>query len=274
LVNQVADAMTHGLPTISIVTISFNQARYLGECVESVLSQRSQGVEYIVVDPGSSDGSRDILNARATEIDHLVLEPDNGPADGLNSGFSCAGGDILGYVNADDRLVPGAIEYVRQYFARNPEIDVLCGAIRIIDEEGRPSLRGRVADRFDVRRYAARLCLVAQQGTFFRRSVFETVGGFNVANRVAWDGELLADMALVDARFARVRKVLGDFRVYRGTISSSGSTYLEKLDRYFDDIERKIIEHGLTPYSRSFRTLGRIINKANVLRYAEQLIVR
>jgi SPX domain protein involved in polyphosphate accumulation len=71
-----------------------------------------------------------------------------------------------------------------------------------------------------------------------------------------------------------VRKVLGDFRVYRGTISGSGSTYLEKLDRYFDDIERKVIEHGLTPYSRSIRTLGRIVYKANVFRYAEQLIVR
>ena len=266
--------MTNEPPSISIVTISFNQARYLGECVESVLSQKSPGVEYIVVDPGSSDGSRDLLQSRAAEIDHLVLEPDNGPADGLNNGFSCAVGDVLGYINADDRLAPGAIDYVRGYFAKHPEVDVLCGAIRIVDEEGRPSLRSRVADRFDVRRYAARLCLVVQQATFFRRSVFEAVGGFNVANRVAWDGELLADMALVDARFARVRKVLGDFRVYRGTISGSGGTYPEKLDRYFDDIERKIIEHGLTPYSRSFRTLGRIFTKANVFRYAEQLIVR
>jgi glycosyltransferase involved in cell wall biosynthesis len=266
--------MTNGLPSISIVTISFNQARYLGECVESVLSQKSPGVEYIVVDPGSSDGSRDLLQARLAEIDHLVLEPDNGPADGLNNGFSCAIGDVLGYINADDRLAPGAIEYVRNYFATHPEIDVLCGAIRIIDDNGRPSLRSRIADHFDVRRYAARLCLVAQQGTFFRRSVFEAVGGFNVANRVAWDGELLADMALVDARFARVRKVLGDFRVYRGTISGSGSTYLEKLERYYDGIERKIVDHGLTPYPQSVRTIGRFINKANLFRYAEQLIVR
>lgn len=266
--------MTKHLPSISIVTISYNQARWLGECLDSVLSQKSAGVEYVVVDPGSADGSRDILQAHAGEIDHLVLEPDAGPADGLNKGFSCATGDIFGFINADDRLAPGAVDCVRRYFAANPRIDVLCGAIRIIDEDGRASLRCRVADRFDVRRYAARLCIVAQQATFFRRSIFEAVGGFNVANRVAWDGELLADMALMDARFGRIRKILGDFRVYRGTISGSGSSYREKLERYYEGIERKLAEHGIEPYSLPSRKLGHLAKKANLFRYAEQLIVR
>jgi glycosyltransferase involved in cell wall biosynthesis len=215
-----------------------------------------------------------MLQARAGDIDHLVLEPDSGPADGLNNGFSRATGDILGYINADDRLAPGALDYVRRYFASHPEIDVLCGAIRIVDETGRASLRSRIADRFDVRRYAARLCVIAQQATFFRRSVFDLVGGFNAANRVAWDGELLADMALIDARFARVRKILGDFRVYRGTISGSGSSYMEKLDRYYQGIEQRLIEHGIRPYSQSRRTFGRLIYKANLLRYAEGMLVR
>lgn len=266
--------MDRNLPSVSIVTISYNQVRWLGECIDSVLSQKPEGVEYIVVDPGSDDGSRDMLRARAADIDHLVLEPDAGPADGLNNGFSCATGDIFGFINADDRLAPGAIDYVRRYFAANPRIDVLCGAIRIIDENGRAALRCRVADRFDLRRYVARLCIVAQQATFFRRSIFEAVGGFNVANRVAWDGELLADMALMDARFARVRKILGDFRVYRGTISGSGGSYREKLERYYDGIERKLVEHGIEPYSLPARKLGHLAKKANLFRYAEQLIVR
>lgn len=266
--------MNSGLPSISLVTISFNQAHFLSECIESVVSQKAPGVEYIVVDPGSEDGSRELLRARKPDIDHLVLEPDTGPADGLNKGFARASGDIFGFINADDRLLPSAIDYVRRYFAAHPEVDVLCGAIRIIDEKGRASLRCRIADRFNVRRYAAGLCIVAQQATFFRSSAFELVGGFNEANRVAWDGELLADLALVDARFARVRKVLGDFRVYRGTISGSGSSYREKLNRYYEGIERKLIEHGIRPYSRSARKLGHFVKKANVFRYAEQLIVR
>jgi glycosyltransferase involved in cell wall biosynthesis len=265
--------MTSLLPTISIVTLSYNQGRFLDDCIESVLMQKSAGVDYIVVDPGSSDNSREILERHAPRIDRIILDPDEGPADGLNKGFACAAGEIYGYINADDRLAPGAIEFVRAFFARRPEVDVLCGAIRIIDEHGQASLRGRTSDNFDVRRYAARLCNIAQQATFFRRSAFAKVGGFNFANRVAWDGELLADMALVNARFVRIRKVLGDFRVYRGTISNSDG-YLPKLEHYYDGIERKLVEHGLRPYSPSARKLGRMLKKMNILRYAEQVILR
>ncbi len=261
------------LPAISIVTLSYNQHRFLQACIDSVLSQKTDGVQYIVVDPGSTDGSRDLLRAREAEIDRLLFEPDAGPADGLNKGFALASGEIFGYINSDDRLAPGALDYVRSFFARHPEADVLCGSIRIIDENGRASLRGRLSDPFNVRRYAARLCNIVQQGTFFRRSVFEKVGGFNVANRVAWDGELLADMALANARFHRVRKVLGEFRVYRGTVSNSDG-YLLKLERYYDGIERKLLERGVRPYSRSARTLGRVLKKINLLRYAQQMIVR
>ena len=236
--------MPNCLPTISIVTLSYNQGRFLADCIDSVSSQKVDGVEYIVVDPGSSDGSRDILQTRAAEMDCQILEPDDGPADGLNKGFAQAGGEIFGYINADDRLAPGAVQFVREYFAKRPSMDVLCGAIRIIDENGRASTRARTSDRFNVRRYAARLCNIAQQATFFRRRAFDLAGGFNVANRVAWDGELLADMALIDAKFARERKVLGDFRVYQGTISNSGG-YLEKLDHYYLGIEQKLRDRGI-----------------------------
>jgi glycosyltransferase involved in cell wall biosynthesis len=265
--------MQNVLPTISIVTLSYNQHRFLRDCLDSVLAEKADGVQYIVVDPGSTDGSRDLLRAREAEIDRLLFEPDAGPADGLNNGFAVARGEIFGYINSDDCLAPGAIEFVRRFFASRPNVDVLCGSIRIIDENGRASLRGRLSDPFNVRRYAARLCNIVQQGTFFRRSIFERVGGFNVANRVAWDGELLADMALANARFHRVRKVLGEFRVYRGTVSNSDG-YRRKLERYYDGIERKLIDQGVRPYSRSARTVGRVLKKINVLRYAEQMIVR
>lgn len=265
--------MQNALPTISIVTLSYNQHRFLQACLDSVLAQKTDGVQYIVVDPGSTDGSRDILRAHHAVIDRLLFEPDAGPADGLNKGFAVARGDIFGYINSDDRMAPGAIEFVRRFFALRPDVDVLCGSIRIIDEDGRASLRSRLSDPFDVRRYAARLCNIVQQGTFFRRSIFQKVVGFNVANRVAWDGEILADMALANARFHRVRKVLGEFRVYRGTVSNTDG-YLQKLERHYDGIELKLLDHGVRPYSLRARALGRVLKKINVLRYAEQMIVR
>ncbi len=88
---------------VSIVTISFNQAEFLERAMRSVLTQDYPDVEYIVVDPGSTDGSRALITAQGSRI-KAILEKDNGPADGLNKGFASATGEIFGYINADDAL--------------------------------------------------------------------------------------------------------------------------------------------------------------------------
>ena len=92
----------------SIVTISFNQARFLERAIVSVIEQKGVELEYIVVDPGSTDGSRDIIERHRDLIAHVVFEKDKGPADGLNKGFSHATGSIYGYLNADDVLEFGS----------------------------------------------------------------------------------------------------------------------------------------------------------------------
>jgi glycosyltransferase involved in cell wall biosynthesis len=260
---------------LSIVTISFNQAKYLDECLKSVARQKSVSVEYIVVDPGSTDGGREILRDYADQglIDTLLLEPDGGPADGLNKGFAAARGDLFAYLNSDDLFAVGAFDYVQRYFAAHPDVDVLCGAIRMIDEKGRPSLRGRTADAFDVRRYATGVCTIGQQATFFRRSIFEKAGGFNVTNRIAWDGELLVDMALAGGRFQSTRKVLGDFRIYGESITGS-ATYLERLEAYNVALWHKLASHGVTPYPPLAQQLIRLAYKVNPLRHAGYLLAR
>ncbi len=258
---------------VSIVTISYNQAAFLEECLQSVLSQGADDVEYIVVDPGSSDGSRNILGDFRDRIDKLVLDPDQGPADGLNKGFSGATGDLFGYINADDRMAPGAVAHVRRFFDSNPDVDVLCGAIRIIDREGRVSLRGRTADSFDLARYAAGICTIGQQATFFRRHAYERAGGFNPANRITWDGELLVDMALAGARFASVRKVLGDFRIYPESITGSNK-HRELARREHERIADKIRLHGIPLYSSPKKQLQRALYKANLVRHLGYLRAR
>ena len=84
----------------SIVTISYNQGRYLKQCIESVLSQKNVDIEYIIVDPGSSDNSREIINSYK-EI-KKIYKKDKGPADGLNNGFKIATGDFFGFINSPD----------------------------------------------------------------------------------------------------------------------------------------------------------------------------
>ena len=90
---------------VSIVTISFNQAPYLERALQSVLTQSYPDVEYIVVDPGSSDGSREIIERYRSRLAGVVLEPDNGPADGLNREFAQASGEVFGHPNPDDVLL-------------------------------------------------------------------------------------------------------------------------------------------------------------------------
>lgn len=206
-------------PRISIVTISFNQARFLEAAIGSVLDQGYPDLDYIVVDPGSTDGSRDIIARHADRLT-AILEPDAGPADGLNRGFARATGEIYGYLNADDRLLPGALAAVARHFAR-PDIDVICGNGVMIDGEGR-LLRPIATSRFSLVAYGHGAMTFVQQANFFRSSVFAGVDGFNAANRTCWDAELLIDMALSGARVVNVPDRLGAFRLYGETITGSG----------------------------------------------------
>lgn len=260
-------------PAISIVTISYNKGPYLEECLRSVIEQDCAGVEYVVADPGSSDGSRDILQRYRDRIGTLIEAPDDGPADGLNKGFAATRAPILGYLNADDRYVPGALRHVVEYFAAHPDADVLCGAIRLIDEHGRPHLRKRAADHFHLANYAAGTCMIGQQATFFRRRAFDAAGGFNVENRIAWDGELLVDMALAGARFVPVGRVLGEFRIYAATITGS-QNYRQRLEEYRQGIRRKLQRKGVRVYSPLEERLRWLTARVNPLRHARNLLVR
>ena len=104
----------------SVVTISFNQARFLREAIESVLSQEGDGIEieYIICDPGSKDDSRAIADSYGERIAHRVYERDDGPADGLNRGFAHATGDVFCYINSDDFFLPGAFARIARFLAQ------------------------------------------------------------------------------------------------------------------------------------------------------------
>jgi glycosyltransferase involved in cell wall biosynthesis len=213
--------MTSSAPVISIVTISFNQARFLTEAIESILDQDYPALDYIVVDPGSTDGSREIIARYGTRISTVLFDPDDGPADGLNKGFAAARGAIFGYINADDLLLPGALQRIAAAFDRHPTADVVLGNGYLIDESGR-RIRRAQSSRFSRTAFGHRAMTYLQQGNFFRAAAFEQVGGFNIANRTCWDSELLIDMAVAGARIVNIPDRIGAFRFYAETISGSG----------------------------------------------------
>ena len=203
---------------ISLVTISFNQARYLEQTIRSVLDQDYADLEYIVVDPGSTDGSREIIERYRDRFAHIVFEPDNGPADGLNRGFSYTSGDIFGYLNSDDILLPGVLSRVAKVFQGHPDADLVYGHGYFIDTDG-AVLRPCRSDRFNLRRSAYGNSIIMQQAAFWRRDAFAHVGGFNIVNRLSWDGEFWMDLALAKRRFLRVDECWACFRVHNESIS-------------------------------------------------------
>lgn len=218
---------------ISIVTISFNQVRFLSHAIESVLSQQGVDLEYIVVDPGSTDGSRDVLQHYRPWIQHLVLTPDAGPADGLNNGFRLASGDILGYLNADDKINSGTLKDVVDRFTEHRDVDVFAGHGEVIDESDR-IIHRLFSRRLSVEAYLDGDANLVQPSTFFRAQWFRQVGGFNPHNRVSWDGELALDICAAGANVRIVPAFWSQFRFYSGSISSQGDEYSRRLAQEYE----------------------------------------
>lgn len=245
---------------VSIVTLSFDQAAFLERAMRSVLDQDHPDIEYIVVDPGSTDGSRDLIGRFRDRLALAIEEPDDGPADGLNKGFARATGEIFAYLNADDAFLPGAVSGAVRALASHPTAAVVYAHGYIVDERGRVRRRFR-SNRFSRWRFAFGGVNVMQQATFFRRAAFQAVGGFNVANRTCWDAELLVDIACRGGALRACDAMWAVFTVHPESISGSGRLN----ETYAADIRRlaaKALGRDLPATTPCWRALARALKWA------------
>lgn len=213
--------------------------------MDSVLGQGRRELEYILVDPGSSDGSRELIESRSSELAAVIFEKDCGPADGLNKGFARATGEIFAFLNSDDYLLPGSLGKVAAFFEENRECEMLFANGYVVDASGKPQRLVKARD-FTVSRYFHSGARFLQQSTFFRRSAFECAGGFNAANHTCWDGELFVRMVKQGASVGYLDAELSAFRVHSGSITGSGrltKAYLSECSRIFREVEGR--EWGL-----------------------------
>jgi len=244
-------------PKISIVTISFNQKEYLRKCIDSVLSEKDGQVEYIVVDAGSTDGSRDLIESYGNRIDHVIFEPDEGPADGLNKGFGRATGDIGYFINSDDFLLPGAVGRMQRLWQGSPHIDILLGGAWMVDGAGEP-LREVLPTRLSLPKLLSGQSLMVQHGLSFRMAVFNKIGGFNSRNRTCWDYELLCEMLKQSQHFKLTDEKFGVFRFHDTSLSGGGHGEIHEK-RYLNDLTRIRRNHGFPLKSSGFRRVGKFI---------------
>jgi glycosyltransferase involved in cell wall biosynthesis len=197
---------------------SLNQGAFVEEAIRSVVLQGYPDVELIVVDGGSTDGTVETIRKYRASLAHWISERDLGPANALNKGFRRATGEILGFLNADDFLLPGSLAKVVREFREHPHADVVSGHGYLANASGEVGVPF-ISDRWNLTRFAYDACVLVQAATFFRRSRFEQLDGFNEGNRTAWDMELWADLALAGATFHAFDEFLAVYRLHDGSIT-------------------------------------------------------
>lgn len=174
---------------ISIVTPSYNQGSFLEATLKSVNSQRRFIHEYFVVDGGSDDSSASIIKKYERNIDWWVSERDQGQTDAIKKGFARATGDVLAWINSDDIYLPNALEAVQLEFDRNPQIDILTGYMIHIDAKSLVTKLCRIPAP-NALLLKCGFVYVTQPSTFFRRSLYERVGGLDDFFHCAMDADL------------------------------------------------------------------------------------
>jgi Glycosyltransferases involved in cell wall biogenesis len=197
------------LPRISVVTPCLNMGRYIEDAIQSVQEQDYPNFEHVIIDAVSSDNTSEIVR-RFPHV-RFVSERDRGQSDGLNKGFRMATGDIVGWLNADEYYLPGALHAVAQGFQVHPEADVIYGDGIGVDEKGHV-LRTKPAHRFNYNILLYYGCFIGTLNTFFKRTIFEEGLFIDVDYRVVMDFEYFVRLGSVGKVFSYFPSLLGAFR--------------------------------------------------------------
>lgn len=202
-------------PTISIVTPSYQQGVYLARTIESVLAQGYPKLEYVIQDGGSTDDTGAILAQYCDRLTHVASQRDTGQADAINKGFQHTTGEIMAWLNSDDILLPGALATVSDFFAANPDVDVVYGHRIQINQHDQEVGRW-VLPRHDPQ-VLAWADYIPQETLFWRRRLWEKVGGcVDTSYQFALDWELLLRFQQAGGKFVRLPRFLAAFRVHDG----------------------------------------------------------
>lgn len=218
------------LPLVTIVTPSFNQAQFLEKTILSVLEQDYPRIEYIIMDGGSTDGSREIIERYAGKLAYWVSEKDHGQTDAINKGFSRANGDILAWLNSDDTYEPGAIRQAVEYLMALPDVGLIYGNAHYIDAQGE-IIGDFPAAQTDYRRLRRGYVHVPQQSSFWRAGLWKQVGPLDESIYFAMDYDLWLRLARV-SKIQHVPKFWANFRLHASAKS------IAEDDRCWPDMVR------------------------------------
>jgi glycosyltransferase involved in cell wall biosynthesis len=182
------------LPRVTLITPSYNSGEYLAAAIESVLGQDYPNIDYLVMDGGSTDGTVDLLKTYGPRV-RWVSEKDAGQSDAIARGFEQTAGTILGWLNADDELKPGAIRAIVDTFLANPEAALIYGNADFIAGDGQNIGNCTVVEPYSFHRLVFYGDYIIQPAAFFSRQAYEDVGGLDKSLNWAMDWDLWIRLA-------------------------------------------------------------------------------
>jgi glycosyltransferase involved in cell wall biosynthesis len=236
-------------PRISIVMPSFNQGMFLEEAIRSILDQGYPDLEFMILDGGSTDSSRAIIEQYAASLAYWRSEPDGGQSDAIAQGMARATGDLLGWVNSDDALLPGSLNAIARAWRENPTGGLFGGNYILFDKSGRITR---------CKRHPANSGWFAQHGIFtfnppgslFKRQDYEAVGGLRTDLHYVMDNDLYLRMIARGTRYIYLDRYLSVFRQHEG---QKPTVFRQKAQAEMARWQRELQPAGLRRYVRQRR---------------------
>jgi glycosyltransferase involved in cell wall biosynthesis len=251
------------MPLVSVVIPVYNCESYLAEAIDSVLSQDYPRIELIVLDDGSTDASRSVMERYPESAFIRESHANMGQSATLNKGWAMAKGEILSYLSADDALLSGAVSKAVERLDAHPDVVMVYGDYQLMDADSKTTAHVSAPD-FSYREMVRDIVVQPGPGVFFRRECFERLGGWDVTLRQTPDYEYWLRLALLGP-FLHIPAEMARFRVHEAS-QSFHSTTLEKsdevirvLERYFgrDDVPADIARLRAQAIAMAYVVAGR-----------------
>lgn len=233
---------------VSIITPSYNQGEYLEETILSVLNQDYKDIEYLVIDGGSTDNSKEVILKYADRINYWVSEPDKGQADAINKGLSRANGDLICWINSDDVLYPDFVSTRVRQFSENKNIDFIYGDVDQGSDFNNKILRKGAPTDFK-KMLLSVLMPIPQQSAMWRKSVFQKIGEMDIQ----WHVLLDRDFFMRITKCCSIQYQPGSVAFFRNHTKSKSISewrkWADELEKYYS----YLFSNVLGPEYKSFK---------------------
>jgi glycosyltransferase involved in cell wall biosynthesis len=203
---------------LSIITPCYQSEAFITACLENVIQQKYSGVEHLIIDGGSTDGTLQIIESYASRYSHIrfISEPDNGQSDAMNKGIQMARGEYIGFLNADDTYTEETLEYVLNYLNK-AQPTFLCGNLNVFDENNKllyvsKPMRNNFKDIYFSHTYP-----INPSSYFYKKNIHEKVGFYNEEDHLTMDLDFFLRYINTYKSYTYVDQVFGNFYVGEAT---------------------------------------------------------